>query len=322
MPGWARRTRTVPWQHRQFLIAERGGRESSSTSRCRELYIHEMFLLSSHLNVTCLPIPFFFHFFQPPNSQVFRKHMKKTWFCVLHAASVSTTGPGWESIREAAMAQKGVTLCAMSLGNETDTTLVGGLGSGGEHCCLLKVPDICRDCMLLMTFTWGFVLPKRCWPAQRTRCGFLGKVSVEAKESVLPEPEEASKRMKWMAPFFGMGFLFTIWGALNMNLAAMYTKVCSKAIDFIDLIQLFLVIQWGALVLLWCRSTPKKRKYKKTESLYTKTHRFREEVTFQSDESTLRLGSLASLISRSRRCPKMSYQCVAACQWSRCGAAL
>ena len=114
-----------------------------------------MFLLSSHLNVTCLPIPFLFHFFQPPNSQVFRKHMKKTWFCVLHAASVSTTGPGWESIREAAMAQKGVTLCAMSLGNETHTTLVGGLGSGGEHCCLLKVPDICRDCMLLMTFYLG-----------------------------------------------------------------------------------------------------------------------------------------------------------------------
>ena len=64
--------------------------------------------------------------------------MKKTWFCVLHAASVSTTEPGWESIREAAMAQKGVTLCAMSLGNETQTTLVGGLGSGEEHCCLLK----------------------------------------------------------------------------------------------------------------------------------------------------------------------------------------
>ena len=135
MPGWARRTRTVPWQHRQFLIAERGGRESLSTSRCRELYIHEMFLLSSHLNVTCLPIPFFFQFFiffQPPNSQVFQKHMKKAWFCVLHAASVSTSEPGWESIREAAMAQKGVTLCAMSLGNETHTTLVGGLGSGGE----------------------------------------------------------------------------------------------------------------------------------------------------------------------------------------------
>ena len=68
-------------------------------------------------------------------------------------------------------------------------------------------------------------------------------MSVEAKESVLPEPEEASKRMKWMAPFFGMGFLFTIWDALKMNPAAMYTKVCSKAIEFIDLIQLFLVVQ-------------------------------------------------------------------------------
>lgn len=79
MPGWARRTRTVPWQHRQFLIAERGGRESSSTSRCRELYIHEMFLLSSHLNVTCLPIPFF-HFFQPQILKSFGNIWKRRGF--------------------------------------------------------------------------------------------------------------------------------------------------------------------------------------------------------------------------------------------------
>ena len=31
---------------------------------------------------------------------------------------------------------------------------------------------------------------------------FWKNVSVEAEEGVLPEPEEAGKRMKWMAPFF------------------------------------------------------------------------------------------------------------------------
>lgn len=82
MPGWARRTRTVPWQHRQFLIAERGGRESSSTSRCRELYIHEMFLLSSHLNVTCLPIPFFFIFSNPKFSSLSETYEKDVVLCV------------------------------------------------------------------------------------------------------------------------------------------------------------------------------------------------------------------------------------------------
>lgn len=197
------------------------------------------------------------------------------------------------------MAQKGVTLCAMSLGNETHTTLVGGLGSGGEHCCLLKVPDRSRDCMLLMTFYLGIWFSQKDADLLRGLDDVFGKMCrLKPRRVCFLSPRRPVREWNgwlhffWDLSIFTMGFLFTISDALKMNPAAMYSKSCSKAIEFIVLIQLFLVVQWGASVLLWCRSTPKKRKYKKTESLFTKTHRFREEVTFQVMNQLFLLGAL------------------------------
>jgi len=61
----------------------------------------------------------------------------------------------WESIREAAMAQKGVTLCAMSLGNETHTTLESVLPEPEEAVSPDELPVCGR---LPVVPVWGSIV--------------------------------------------------------------------------------------------------------------------------------------------------------------------